>query len=330
MMREVLARVLRDAGAAPVHTELTPSEVVERARRGRRRALVRRSLAATAAAAGLAVAAVVVPPAIMRADDEPVPPGEPPGPSVTRSGDASPTPTRTTSPSRSGEEPSLSGRPSVPRKPGSLVDVRVGRHDTYDRVVFDFAGEPPEYRHHTVHGAVNSPGAGGSVQLAGDSALVITFESPNVGTPPRPPITPGLPAVREVRVLGGFEGYVTVAIGISSERFTARFGSTSDSVYVDVPHRDGGGGGDGGEQTRRCGDVGFEPNTDSGAFDIRATGVSCATARGVAADAENRAPGRYTSQGLTCRSEPTGGELPATRYTCTRPRDEARVTFTVS
>lgn len=75
-----------------------------------------------------------------------------------------------------------------------------------------------------------------------------------------------------------------------------------------------------------CGDVGYEPNTDAGAFQIRASGVSCATARELARDAENRAL-PFSLRGFRCRGKlvDEGLVLPYSQVTCTR--DGAEVTF---
>lgn len=79
---------------------------------------------------------------------------------------------------------------------------------------------------------------------------------------------------------------------------------------------------------RRCGDVAFQPNSDSGAFDIRARGTDCQAARAVARAAEGERGGDYSASGFNCRGRAGGGELPSTDYTCTE--GSARVTFSAS
>lgn len=70
---------------------------------------------------------------------------------------------------------------------------------------------------------------------------------------------------------------------------------------------------------RDCGQVAFEPNTDAGAFDIRASGVGCPVAREVAGGAEGQAGERYSApEGFDCRPTETVGELPSVVYECTR------------
>ena len=75
-----------------------------------------------------------------------------------------------------------------------------------------------------------------------------------------------------------------------------------------------------------CGDVGYEPNTDAGAFQIRAGGVSCATARRLARDAENRSL-PFSLRGFRCSGQVVdeGVALPYSRVTCTR--GDAEVMF---
>jgi hypothetical protein len=73
---------------------------------------------------------------------------------------------------------------------------------------------------------------------------------------------------------------------------------------------------------RSCGTVAFAPNSEDGAFDIRATGVGCATARRVARAARNTdvAPGtqRYRRAGFVCTGRYDGSGLPSVRFRCTR------------
>ncbi|MFP5361111.1 MAG: hypothetical protein ACLGI5_00100 [Thermoleophilia bacterium] len=75
---------------------------------------------------------------------------------------------------------------------------------------------------------------------------------------------------------------------------------------------------------RSCGDVGYVPNTDAGAFRIRAAGVGCATARELARDAEGRSL-PFELRGFACRGRHVDALLPYTRITCTR--GDSEVTF---
>jgi hypothetical protein len=78
---------------------------------------------------------------------------------------------------------------------------------------------------------------------------------------------------------------------------------------------------------RACPTVVFTPDSDHGAFDLRARHVSCAVAERVAGGAEG-GDRRYTRARMRCRGvfDPHG--LPKTVYRCTRRG--ARVTFVAS
>ena len=84
--------------------------------------------------------------------------------------------------------------------------------------------------------------------------------------------------------------------------------------------------------TRSCGTVVFTPNSDDGAFGVRATFVSCRTARQVAARSQRTSPvdgpTRYRALGFRCRGRARDTALPTMRWRCTR--SGAVVTFTRS
>lgn len=50
------------------------------------------------------------------------------------------------------------------------------------------------------------------------------------------------------------------------------------------------------------GDVAHVANSDGGAFDIRARGTSCSTARAIARDAEGK-PLSFTTRGFSCTGQ---------------------------
>src|SRR5262245_52446451 len=101
---------------------------------------MRRSLLAVAACAGLVLAL----PATAQAADLPAP----------------------TSTSPVAGNPSGTGRPV-------LTGIRTGRHDAYDRTVFDFTGGTPGYR--VEYGTLVEQGRGNTVPVAGAATLVVTF-----------------------------------------------------------------------------------------------------------------------------------------------------------
>ena len=85
-------------------------------------------------------------------------------------------------------------------------------------------------------------------------------------------------------------------------------------------------------RVRECGRIGFAPNTDYGAFDIRARRVSCRRARGLARASRETSvvdgPFRYRSGSFRCRGVAQDQGLPTVDWTCRRGR--AVVTFTRS
>ena len=83
-------------------------------------------------------------------------------------------------------------------------------------------------------------------------------------------------------------------------------------------------------KTANCGDVGFAPQTDDGAFNIVASGVSCQRARRVAAMTRSRRyadPLSYEADGFSCTGKrvPNDG-LPGVDWRCTR--NGGTITFT--
>lgn len=69
---------------------------------------------------------------------------------------------------------------------------------------------------------------------------------------------------------------------------------------------------------RDCGDVGFKPNSDAGAFGITAEGIDCGTARAVAGAAEHESGLSFSARGFHCVGERGETELPSVAFTCTR------------
>jgi hypothetical protein len=142
-----------------------------------------------------------------------------------------------------------------------LYLVRAGRHDCYDRVVFD------------VNGVVDGPGTvgfdvayvageatadptGEPVATAGDAALQVGVRAPahGYGTTGHSPMTSlgrvgdalvttqqvrGWSALREVRFAGSFEGQSAFAVGVARKlpfRAGAYEADGSTHVYVDIAH----------------------------------------------------------------------------------------------
>lgn len=146
---------------------------------------------------------------------------------------ASPTVPTTTAPSTN-PRPGLEGADTVPVEAPSqasetalLTRVAIGRHNGFDRVVFEFRDDLPGYRIEYVEGPLSEDGSGNPVQLEGSAYLVVRMEPASgfdlsvpegelVYTGPRRLSGPqaGAVIVREVVRTGDFEAVLTWAIGV--------------------------------------------------------------------------------------------------------------------
>jgi hypothetical protein len=120
---------------------------------------------------------------------------------------------------------SLSNRSTIEDlngEPATLKKVRVGRHDGFDRVVFEFQGGVPGYSVRYVPVA-RTDGAGAPIATLGTVALQVYLQAESVnleagGAPltftPTSPIAPGYPTLRHVRYGGYFEGGTAFGVGL--------------------------------------------------------------------------------------------------------------------
>ncbi|WP_196255644.1 AMIN-like domain-containing (lipo)protein [Micromonospora sp. WMMD558] len=132
-----------------------------------------------------------------------------------------------------------------------LVDVRTGRHDCYDRVVFEFAGPVTGYT--VAYGETWTEGEGLplSPYTAGDELLRVSLQAPayddeHVATVPYRvgEHTANLLRHRTLRdvVFGGsFEGYTTFAVGVRARLpfrvFVLAGPGTHSRIVLDVAHQ---------------------------------------------------------------------------------------------
>lgn len=163
---------------------------------------------------------------------------------------ASATPTATASPDADDQGgPAFSPASTTSQEAGtgnglSVVDVRTGTHDGYDRVVFELGGQGTAGWRVAYDDAPVTQGQGAPVELAGDATLTVVIE--NVGYPfdtgvpeyagDRNP-APGHPQVQELQLGGVFEGYYDAFVG-TAERAPFRVFRLSDPqrIVVDVQH----------------------------------------------------------------------------------------------
>lgn len=124
-----------------------------------------------------------------------------------------------------------------------LTGIRTARHEGFDRVVFDFDGPLPGAVAARYVDRVVADGSGNTVVLAGDAFLLVRFEGGQAHTDAGAPTVadrsrPGLAALTEIAVAGDYEGYVTIALGLTAKRpFRVLELSNPTRVVVDVANR---------------------------------------------------------------------------------------------
>jgi hypothetical protein len=124
-----------------------------------------------------------------------------------------------------------------------IVDVRVGRHGSFDRVVFQFSSAIPPYRVAYVPEPVHACGSGFPVAVAGNAAIEARFDQielfDNMGNALIPPgeFAPGFPSLMETKRICAFEGQATWALGIrDAQPFRVIELDNPPRVVVDVRH----------------------------------------------------------------------------------------------
>lgn len=142
---------------------------------------------------------------------------------------ASPTPSVAQSPSP-GSSPTPSSQPFVCASstsftgqqppPSAYVDaVRTGTHTGYDRLTIEFQnGQPQSIQlQPQANTAFTRDGIGDTVNLAGNDGLLVTIFSGDAHTAYSGPsdIKPGYTGLLEVRLVGDFEGYVHIGLGLA-------------------------------------------------------------------------------------------------------------------
>jgi hypothetical protein len=117
----------------------------------------------------------------------------------------------------------------------SLAGVRTGRHDRYDRTVFDFTGGTPAYN--VQYDVLRPQAQDGVIPVNGAATLVITFAGVTVTTSPGTR-NPELPTLRQIKFGGAFEGYASFGLGLRDRvGFRVFVLHGPDRVVVDVAHQ---------------------------------------------------------------------------------------------
>ncbi|MGC5022240.1 AMIN-like domain-containing (lipo)protein [Micromonospora sp. DT47] len=132
-----------------------------------------------------------------------------------------------------------------------LIDVRTGRHDCFDRVVFEFAGPVSGYT--VAYGETWTEGEGLplSPYTAGDELLRVSLQAPayddeHLATVPyrvgeHAANVLRYSTLRDVVFGGSFEGYTTFAVGVRARLpfrvFVLAGPGTHSRIVLDVAHQ---------------------------------------------------------------------------------------------
>ncbi|MFE5869750.1 hypothetical protein ACFQ6V_14025 [Streptomyces roseifaciens] len=132
----------------------------------------------------------------------------------------------------------------------SLLDVRAGRHECYDRLVFDVQGagdRPIGYRVEYVD-RLQQDGSGDVIPVGGGAILAVRVAAPSYDTSTGEPRYPGhagqpLPGVdltgfrtfQDTRFASSFEGDTLVGLGVRA-RLPFRVFQERNRIVVDVAH----------------------------------------------------------------------------------------------
>jgi hypothetical protein len=130
---------------------------------------------------------------------------------------------------------------------GEVYDVRTGRHECFDRLVFDVSGEAPGYRIRYVD-QVTQDGSGFVVPVEGGAKIEVTVLAwpvrpvdPLLGPDEELADVTSYRTFRDVQLAGAYEGYTTVGLGVRARLpfrvFTLEGPGAGSRVVVDVAHQ---------------------------------------------------------------------------------------------
>lgn len=137
--------------------------------------------------------------------------------------------------------PAFTTAPKVRVAPAStpqatLTSVTVGRHPTFDRIVFRWNTSTPGYRVQYTPQLVDD-GSGIPYPILGSRFLAISFfPHVNAATPGVPrTLTPRFPTLRQVKIRGTFEAVLTAGAGLSKRAGFRVFTLTNPRrIVIDV------------------------------------------------------------------------------------------------
>ena len=128
-------------------------------------------------------------------------------------------------------------------KAPELLGVRIGKHDGFDRIVFDFKGKLEGYTVKYEKPPLSWYGDGETIKVKGKAFVEITFYPLSVSqieigvtiTPRQK--RPNLPLIKEIKPLGWFEAEVAYVIGLDRKTpFRVHLMANPDRLVVDFKH----------------------------------------------------------------------------------------------
>lgn len=130
-------------------------------------------------------------------------------------------------------------------QPALLRAVRTGRHESFDRVVFEFEGNAiPGYQIEYVDKPVRNCGEGAVVPISGDGFLMIRLQPSNAHTDAGQPSvqnrqqSPNLPVLKELKLICDFEADVQWILGLGSpNRYRVMELTNPSRLVVDIAHK---------------------------------------------------------------------------------------------
>ncbi len=134
-------------------------------------------------------------------------------------------------------------RPQAEAPAATLVAVRTGTHDGFDRVVFEFDERVPGYHLEYIDQPVRKCGSGRTTQMAGDGWLEIRMYPANAHTSEGEPTIAerermlNLPVLSELELTCDFEAVVTWVLGVESpNRYRVSELSGPPQLIIDIRH----------------------------------------------------------------------------------------------
>jgi hypothetical protein len=124
----------------------------------------------------------------------------------------------------------------------TLTGLRVGRHASFDRVVFQLDGPIPSYYSVRYVPVVRLDGSGVPLPLRGTAFLEVVVRAPTHNQDYQPVLSPtrlrpDFPTLREVNAPGSFEGQTTAGIGVSSRvGFRVLELANPTRIVIDLAH----------------------------------------------------------------------------------------------